>query len=64
MKYSPETNQRLINALTEQFDTFHNELANRNVASKKLTVTYEKLPNKGIDFDTSIKLSGLGSVPI
>ncbi len=52
MKYSPETNQRLINALTEQFDTFHNELANRNVASKKLTVTYEKLPNKGIDFDT------------
>jgi glutamate/tyrosine decarboxylase-like PLP-dependent enzyme len=52
MKYSPETNQRLINALTEQFDTFHNELANRNVASKKLTVTHEKLPNKGIDFDT------------
>jgi glutamate/tyrosine decarboxylase-like PLP-dependent enzyme len=51
MKYSPETNQRLIDALTQQFSTFHSELANRDVASKKLTIPYEKLPVKGIDFD-------------
>lgn len=51
MKYSPETNQRLIDALTQQFSTFHSDLANRDVASKKLTIPYEELPVKGIDFD-------------
>jgi glutamate/tyrosine decarboxylase-like PLP-dependent enzyme len=52
MKYSPETNERLIDALTQQFSTFHSELANRDVASKKLTILYEKLPVTGIDFDS------------
>ncbi|NQZ86618.1 MAG: aspartate aminotransferase family protein [Colwellia sp.] len=51
MNYSPETNQRLIAALTQQFDTFHSDLANRDVASKKMAIPYEKLPVKGIDFD-------------
>ena len=52
MKYSPETNKRLIDALTQQFSTFHSELANRDVASKELTIPYEKLPVTGIDFDS------------
>jgi glutamate/tyrosine decarboxylase-like PLP-dependent enzyme len=51
MKYSPESNERLIGALTQQFGTFHSELASRDVASKKLTVPYKELPMKGIDFD-------------
>ena len=51
MKYSPESNERLIDALTQQFGIFHSELANRDVASKKLTVPYKKMPMKGIDFD-------------
>jgi glutamate/tyrosine decarboxylase-like PLP-dependent enzyme len=52
MKYSPDTNKRLIDALTQQFSTFHSELANRDVASKELTIPYEKLPVTGIDFDS------------
>lgn len=52
MKYSPETNKRLIDALTQQFSTFHSELANRDVASKELTIPYEKLPLTGLDFDS------------
>jgi glutamate/tyrosine decarboxylase-like PLP-dependent enzyme len=51
MKYSPETNQRLIDALTTQFDTFHRELIHRDVASKNLTIPAKKLPMKGINFE-------------
>jgi glutamate/tyrosine decarboxylase-like PLP-dependent enzyme len=51
MKYSLETNQRIIDALTGQFDTFHRELMHRDVASKKLIAPVKKLPIKGIAFE-------------
>ena len=51
MKFSPETNQSLINALTKQFDTFHCALGHRDVSSKKLVIPYDKLPVKGISFE-------------
>ena len=51
MKFSPETNQTLINALTKQFDTFHCALGHRDVSSKKLVIPYDKLPVKGISFE-------------
>jgi len=51
MKYSPETNQRIIDALTKQFDTFHRALTHRDVASKKLIIPVKKLPIKGIAFE-------------
>ncbi len=52
MKFSSETNAKLIDALTKQFHHFHSELSERPVCSKNLAVSYEQLPAKGIGFDS------------
>ncbi len=51
MKFSSDTNKRLIDALTKQLNSFHNELAHRDVASKNLIAKDIELPNDGISFD-------------
>jgi glutamate/tyrosine decarboxylase-like PLP-dependent enzyme len=52
MNFSPETNKKLIDALTKQFNSFHGTLAQRDVASKNLAVSDEKLSKEGIGFDS------------
>jgi glutamate/tyrosine decarboxylase-like PLP-dependent enzyme len=52
VKYSPITNQLLIDALTVQFNAFHHTLGQRDVASNVLTVAPLALPEQGISFDS------------
>lgn len=52
MKFSSKTNQKLIDALTSQFNSFYTELQNRNVASKRLETKNIDLPVNCISFES------------
>lgn len=51
MQYSTDTNKKLITALTAQFEKFHADLENKDVACLVTEAKEEDLPANGISFD-------------
>jgi len=51
MHYSKQTNQTILDALSNQFNIFHHSLNTRDVASKNLDAISTEFPEQGMSFD-------------